>query len=256
MTEFIDKELIERRFSKSSETYNSNAMIQRVVVKKIITMLKELGFTQFGKLLEIGCGTGLLTKEIIKNFTIDELLINDLSDSSFDELSKYLIHEKASNFQFIKADAETLKLSSLDAILSTSSFQWFGNFANFVNNISQQLNNQGIIAFSTFGPSNYIEVKKLLNVGLNYLSLKQQVEILSNKFHVIEAQEWCQQLYFEHPCQVLSHIKSTGVNGISNSYFGKEKLKQFINNYSQSYTALKGNIHLTYHPIIIIAQKK
>ena len=61
---------------------------------------------------------------------------------------------------------------------------------------------------------------------------------------------------FEHPVKVLRHMKYTGVNGTRQKYFGKEEMFEFTEKYAEQFSTDHQTVTLTYHPIIIIAQKK
>ena len=60
----INKKLLKTRFKKSLLTYSDNAIIQNQMAKELLIKLNELKGNKFNKILEIGCGTGVLTKKM------------------------------------------------------------------------------------------------------------------------------------------------------------------------------------------------
>ena len=54
----MNKELIQKRFTKNLKTYNDNAKIQKIMAEKLLSYLDN---NYYNNILEIGCGTGLLT---------------------------------------------------------------------------------------------------------------------------------------------------------------------------------------------------
>ena len=57
----IDKSLVKKRFSKSLKTYDDNAIVQKQMAEKLVDFLPK---KEFNSVLEIGCATGLLTKQL------------------------------------------------------------------------------------------------------------------------------------------------------------------------------------------------
>jgi len=58
----VNPKLIKNQFEKSFETYSQNAIVQQVMAQKLIEELCKIR-TQYKNVLELGSGTGLLTKE-------------------------------------------------------------------------------------------------------------------------------------------------------------------------------------------------
>ena len=61
----MDKELIKKRFKKSLKTYNSHATVQNSMTDNLVCTLIKLKGDNFDNILEIGCGTGYLTKRYL-----------------------------------------------------------------------------------------------------------------------------------------------------------------------------------------------
>jgi len=252
-----DKNNIEKCFEKGSKTYNSKAIIQKKIAAKLAHLLLQNGLHTIERLLEIGCGTGFLTEQILKNFSINEYFINDLVDKSISDIKAITSNHKQPIYDYIKGDAETISFpKELNAIISTSTFQWFNYLEEFILKIKSQLSANGTLAFSTFGPNNYKEIKATLNVGLEYKSQKNLKQILEPNFEIIHTEEWTEQKEFTSPVEVLKHMKFTGVNGLKTSFFGKERLTKFNSDYSKLFSTIHGTVLLTYNPIIIIAKLK
>lgn len=252
----IDKTLVKRQFDCDLNTYNDTAVVQKQIAKKLIQELALFGIPAQSHLFEVGCGTGFLTQEIMAAFEFDELIVNDISTTAklkIQELSKY--HSKP--IHFMEGDAEEIDFpKNLNALISSSTIQWFNNKKAFFNKVHQSLKANGVFAFSTFGCDNFKEIKSLTGVGLNYHCLDELTEILSDQFNIIKCNEWVDTKIFDSPLDVLRHIKQTGVNGIQKTYFGKKELKKFTVGYNEYFSNKLKQVTLSYNPIIIIAQKK
>ena len=63
----IDKELVAQRFFRSLDTYEDNAIVQREMADTLIMMLSNTGNTSYSNCLEIGAGTGMLSRSLINH---------------------------------------------------------------------------------------------------------------------------------------------------------------------------------------------
>lgn len=248
--------LVKKQFNSGLNTYSCEAVIQKNIASKLVWLLKELQPRQFSNVFEVGCGTGFLTDQLLKNLEIDQLIVNDITNSAQEKINKIAEHY-AITIPFLCGDAEeTAFPQNLDAIFSTSTVQWFRYLKPFFIKVNNCLNPNGIFAFSTFGPDNFMEINNLTGIGLKYHSSCKIYSMLSNKFKILSTLEWIEKKEFEHPIHVLRHIKQTGVNAIRRTFMGKEQLQEFVKNYCKRYTTSSHTVTLTYHPIIVVAQKK
>ena len=252
-----DKQIVKNCFQKNFSTYNKQAVVQKQIASKLINLLVKNKRPHFKKIIEIGCGTGFLTENILKNCQVQEYIINDLT-STFPESIKHLGKERNFNdFIYTPGDAERIEFPGhVDAVFSTSTFQWFHNLENFITRANKLLNDNGIFSFSTFGEENFKEIKTILDLGLNYKTLSELTGLVELHFDIIHASEWKQKEIFQNPKEVLKHIKYTGVNGVKKSFIGRDKLVNFEHEYLKLFSNEDQSVNLTYHPIIIIARKK
>ena len=98
----IEKSLIKERFSKSINTYNEYATVQATVAKRLAQKLKEHG-QEFNTVLELGAGTGFLTRELVEQFKVNSLTCNDLVPDYKPLLESLTVN---SSFSFIECDLE------------------------------------------------------------------------------------------------------------------------------------------------------
>ena len=251
-----DKEIIKKRFAVSKNSYNSQAVVQKQIVGKMLNILLKFNIVNFDKVLEIGYGTGFLTKKIINNCSVKEYVCNDIVDTSHNDVQTQFELSNVLNNDFIHGDAEHVMFpNNFDAIISSSTFQWFNNFESFISKIHDLLNDSGILFFSTFGERNFFEVKSIINVGLNYKTFSEVKQILSANYNIIHSEEYFVVKQFLTPIDVLKHMKATGVNGLQKSYFGKTKINQFIETYNENFSNCDDSVNLTYHPMIFLVKK-
>ena len=77
----INPKLIKNQFEKSMDKYNENAVVQQISAEKLAEQTAIIR-KDFINILELGSGTGLLTKELIKKVNFKSYTANDLIDKS------------------------------------------------------------------------------------------------------------------------------------------------------------------------------
>ncbi len=242
----IDKSLVKLRFEKSLETYDENAFIQKLMAKKLVRML---GVNSVEKILEIGCSTGLLTKEIKYGVKFNGYYANDIVEKS----AKYF-KEIIPQGIFIKGDIENITLiNSYDLIVSNAALQWCNDVESVINKLYDRLNENGILAISMFGDCNLPEIYNLFDIPNKVNKIENLKKYLS-KYKNITLEEDIQKVLFDNPIDVLKHLKYTGVNAITNYSLNKSKLKMFEEKYLNLYSK-DNKVGLTYNPIYIIIKK-
>ncbi|MBI9018290.1 MAG: malonyl-ACP O-methyltransferase BioC [Phycisphaerae bacterium] len=246
-----DKKLIAQRFTRSLKTYPANASVQLDIAKTLIREMTKITDNIFDIIIEVGCGTGLLTKQIEKKIVYEKLYLNDIVSQC------HVLADQIDNSSFIPGDIEKIDSihNKLDLVISSSTFQWLHNLDDAFKKFARWLSPDGILAFSTFGPDNLNEIAQLTGLALDYPAVDELKAILGKNFNVLTCYEKHHYCKFENPSDVLKHLKQTGVTSLSNVQWTRNDLKNFNEAYIQKFTQNDGVI-LTYHPIVVIASVK
>jgi len=237
----MNKELIKKRFAKNLDTYNANARIQKQMTERLLSFADK---NEYDSILEIGCGTGLLTQSAVNKFSFKEYTANDIVP----ECEAY-IKEISPEIQFISDDAENFisnDKNKYDLIISNAVFQWIENIETFIPELIDKLNQGGCLLFSTFGVENFREIYHVLGKTLPYKSVKEYEKLFKNIPHKIE--EEIRVLAFKSTRDILKHIKNTGVNALSETYWTKTDMSKFEKGYNNF---CSGSPTLTYNPVYI-----
>lgn len=251
-----NKNYIEQRFTRSLHTYQQHATVQLSIAQKLNDQIKHLFFQKPPAVLEIGCGTGLLTNEFLSHHRPEIFYINDIAIDVMAAVAPVFEKHAFPDWQFIMGDAENIHFPDhLDLVISTSSVQWFADMEKFIEKIYRILNEDGYFAFSTYGIDNFKEMKDVAGIGLQYFTITDLLQMLHKYFSILHIAEERQVLHFSNPVKVLQHIKYTGVNSIHKQFWTKGKLKDFENSYIQKYATPENEVKLTYHPIYVVLQK-
>ena len=243
----INTKSIKSRFEKSMDKYDENAVVQIDLACKLVNCLTSIQ-NEFDTILELGAGTGVLTKYIKNSLKFKQYTGNDLVEKSKNYISKII-----KNSEFIQGNALKIKPAhKADLIISNAMFQWFSDITDITEYAKKLLNADGILAFSTFGKDNFKEIKDLSGLTLNYLTLDEIQEKLSKDYEILHIEDYTHTLDFQTPLELLLHMKNTGVNSLSAKPWTIKEIKDFCEKYMNKYN----KVQLTYNPIIVIAKTK
>jgi len=253
----LEKKYIKSRFSKGISTYDSNADVQKQIVNVLLSELQKVHPSKkFGNVLEIGCGSGILTSAFLEAYAPSKYVANDIAPNAEKYLEAIFAQYPQTACSFKSGDAEKMNHpTTYELVISSSVFQWFSNIVQFFEDIAQATKKDSLFAFATFGSQNYREIKATTGVGLDYTEKMDLLDHLSSNFEIVYEKEFEIISEFDNPKAVLKYIKQLGVNGISKQFWGKKKLQAFIAEYSELYS-VNNDVTLTHHPIIIIAKRK
>lgn len=204
-------------FDKKFDRYEENAHIQKVVAKELIKLIPE---KKYNTIFEIGAGTGVLTKNIVKNIEYKNLIVND----KYLESEKYI--KNIPSIKFIGGDIEKLDIVKADLIISSSVFQWIEDKNKLFKKI---MGATDTLVFSIYIKGNLMEVSDHFGISLKYLDMKELKILLIPYFKNVRGYEEKFELTFNTPIEALKHLKNTGVTGIGHaniqmirSYLSKE----------------------------------
>ena len=130
-------------------------------------------------------------------------------------------------------------------------FQWFKNLDEVTSKYRNLLNKEGILAFTTFSPDNFSELKTITGLSLDYKSEDELKKILEKNYKILKIESYKKILEFKTPLELLYHMKNTGVNSLSGKNWSFADVKEFCSEYSKNFDKTT----LTYSPILVIAQK-
>ncbi len=241
------------RFARAVTTYESQAIVQRAAAEHLAELLGRHFHTLAPRILEIGCGTGFLTRKLMARFSPSALVLNDICPDMA------ICFSNLPRTQFVAGDATKLTWEgAFDAIASSSAVQWFDDLKAFAKQCADALHPQGLLAISGFGPSNLQEIRALTGRGLDYLAYEDFVATFSQDFEILEAERATEVLTFPDATAVLRHLKETGVTatGASSTPWTRSRIEALTRDYAEHFTAPDGGVTLTYEPYWIVGRKR
>lgn len=252
----IDKSRVALRFAQAGQSYTEHAIAQKQICQHLMQlMLDHLPTQHQARVLEIGCGSGNLSHLLLQHLQIDRLILNDI----YAEVQRHFSQQQQLEWRI--GDIEQLEFpTQLNLVTSSSALQWMTDLQAVFTKVAYALVQQGFFCFSIFGQQNLKEIKALTGQGLEYHTLPELQQVLTQTgFDVLHLSEQIKTLHFSHPKQVLQHLKATGVTATSASHrWTKHSLQQFYQDYQQfSEMDPQGRAQytLSYHPIYCIARR-
>ncbi|PIM89207.1 malonyl-[acyl-carrier protein] O-methyltransferase BioC [Fusobacterium animalis] len=219
-------------FNKHYNVYEKYSLAQKQVAKNLLDYMGKSNIfdIQINSIFEIGCGTGIFTKEYRKYFLHSDLILNDIFDV------REFIKDIDYNI-FIQENIEELDIPKSDLVVSSSVFQWIKDKDSLIRNIAENTDN---LCFSSYVSGNLIEIKNHFDISLDYLNIEEFKEILKKYFSSVKSYSETIKLDFEDPMSVLKHLKYTGVTGFQKTSISKIKtFKDNILTYEVAYFICK-----------------
>ncbi|MBN2453825.1 MAG: methyltransferase domain-containing protein [Candidatus Omnitrophica bacterium] len=209
--------IIERNFSRHAGLYDEYADVQSLAADELI---KRVPDGAFGRILDIGCGTGNYTLLLRDRFKTAEIEALDIS-ADMVRVARHKCGGK--RIGFIIADAERYDPAGLfDLITSNATFQWFDDLGRALERYTAALAPGGYMSFSTFGPLTFHELSRSIKetagsgVGISsggFPAAGTVASLLKKYFTDSSVEERTVKRSYASLGELLRHIKYTGTRG-------------------------------------------
>jgi len=157
----LDKHAIRQHFERATETYDVAAVLQKEIAKRLCERLDYIKL-QPKRVLDVGCGTGYITADLLKRYPKSQVIALDLALNMAQKSQQHRAGLFRSKPLAICADAEQLPLKneSADLVISNLMLQWTNNLADTFRGFHATLAPNGLLMFTTFGPDTLKEVRE------------------------------------------------------------------------------------------------
>jgi malonyl-CoA O-methyltransferase len=158
----VNKKQVEKNFRRSAASYDAYAVFQKDAAFALMQKIKA-GGKNYRQILEIGCGTGFLTKLLAEEYPQAMILATDIAPEMIGVAKAKLAQWQ--NVVYSVADGENLVIpagNAYDLITSNMVFQWFNDYLLPFSRYYQSLNNAGCLIFSTLGEGTFSELYSCL----------------------------------------------------------------------------------------------
>jgi malonyl-CoA O-methyltransferase len=239
----FDKKITRQHFEKAADSYDAAAVLQLEIAKRMGQRLDYIKL-QPDAVLDAGCGTGFITKDLLKRYPKSKIIALDLAlnmTRKTKEQGGWLRKPK-----LICADAEQLPLKdkSVDLLVSNLMIQWSNDLGKMFAGFHSVLKPNGLLLFSTFGPDTLKEMRESWSCiddtphTSSFVDMHEIGDALlqAGFINPVTDMELITMTY-SNVRQLMKDIKEIGAintnNGRSKGLMGKQKLKAFEQAYEQ-----------------------
>lgn len=158
MAAHIDRNKVGWSFHRQATEYDRHASVQKRVVNRLVSLVKNHVAGVPASVLDIGCGTGQLLSTLREQFPDSRLYGLDLACNMIQSASERL----GSDALFVNADAEYLPFAnrSFDLLVSTSTLQWLDSLDLFFQQALRVTRANGLLCAAFFGGQTLCELRE------------------------------------------------------------------------------------------------
>ncbi len=223
-------EQIIQSFSKGSQNYDREAYVQGVAAKTLGKYFHQLDRLPSGPILEIGCGTGFITKELCSSFPDRQKIITDICPTMLEKCRSNVNGEKL-NFSLLDGE-DFYEENKFALIVSGLVFQWFRDFQASVQKLYEGLKPGGLLLFSFLEDKSFPEWQQAccdLNLPYtgNDFPLVTDLRPISTSYHLWEKRI---TLIYPNALQCLKGFKRIGANtALKKKSLSPSQMRQLLN---------------------------
>lgn len=155
----IDKAAVASRFNRSAETYDDHCRVQRLMAERLMVALERVAAP--ARILELGCGTGHLTRLLASRFPASQVVALDFA-ARMVEVARRRVPSRLVELEVADAETAAFAPESFDLIVSNATIQWFDTPAETLARLAAALRPGGLMLHSTFGPGTFAELRSVL----------------------------------------------------------------------------------------------
>lgn len=265
----INKDLAARHFDIRSRSYEEHARVQKQMAAMLQQQAGAAG--NFTNILEIGCGTGYLTRLIAALYPRARILATDIAPGMLNTAKARLAD--CTNVSYALEDGENLQTAeAFDLVISNAAFQWFNDQAKAYAGFLARLRPGGCLLYATFGPETFRELHASFHLARQTLRLQAPTRhgqdfapaatleklMTGLGYEDTVHREAYVREYFPSVKEFLAGVKKIGANnaGPRGSFVVNRRLMfSMMRCYEESYCE-NNQIYATYHIIYGFGRKK
>jgi malonyl-CoA O-methyltransferase len=152
---------IARSFSDRANDYERHADLQRSVADRLALLLPRLDAP---RVLELGCGTGLLSRHLLAQYPEGNFVFTDLAQAMLEQCRLNLGVQARDRARFTQMDGSKpdSELGTFDLIATSMALHWLSDPVATLNALRSLLAPHGVLLFAALGPESFTEWRNVL----------------------------------------------------------------------------------------------
>ncbi len=252
-----------KAFASAASRYEKTAVLQKEIAARVLERAQSLK-TKPKHIVDVGCGTGYLTRLLQKQYPRAQFLGIDLADGMLQQAKSA---EKAwfNKAAYLRADSRQLPLAdkSVDLLVSNLMLQWCPDYPKALSEFARVLHPEGYLLLTTFGPETLYELRESWTHVDSYAHVNQFTDMheLGDVCVAAGLQDSVldiDRITLTHPdiYSVMRHLKHIGANHVRGErpqgLYGKDKFATLAQAYEQY--RQDGVLPATYEVIYVYAR--
>jgi len=254
------------RFSAAASTYHRHANIQRQVAKKLMTLPAAPSSPVPSRILEIGCGTGVLTEMLVDVFPSAKIDAVDVSHAMTVKARGYLVKNRMINW--IIEDACRLPENiKYPMIISNCALHWIAPIELIISKLGSLLERNGRLVFAVMLRGTLGELhsarQRIAPDKPSRIAMpdRNDVKKALAKAGLLLRTEKPETIRLEYPsaAEMLKQLHEQGLTGgnipHSKTLLTRSEISRLIADYSKNYKR-KNGVYATYRVLYCVAGKE
>lgn len=142
-------------FSAATTTYDQAAAAQACAADRLVDCVLELALPANPNVLEVGCGTGLLTRRLLPRLG-GNWVVTDLAPAMV-KAAEASCPAANATFRVMDAQQPDVPTGLFDLVVSNMAAQWFCDLGRTMRRLLACLTPGGVLAFSTLGRGSFAQ---------------------------------------------------------------------------------------------------
>lgn len=258
-----ERHAIAARFSAAASTYHASAAIQRSVAECLSAMLA--GDEAADRILEIGCGTGLLTARLCRLFPRARI---DALDMAGGMVTQCRVRLAGTSGLFCHvADLNKFRAEALyPLIVSSSALHWMDPMAGVMATLAGMLTDQGRLVFALMVRGTLAELQAARQRATPHklparrlpTALTVQTALVQAGLHIEEEREESRRQAYASAGDLLRQLHEQGLTGgplaRSGQLLNRTDLRRLVRDYEAHYRSGDG-VYASYQVAYFRARK-
>lgn len=154
-------QIVAARFAARARDYERHAGLQAGVAERLASLAPDM---ERPSVLEVGCGTGLLTRHLLERYPGGEFLVTDMAEEMVAACRARHKPPNGRALHFAVMDGEAPDTAeTFDVIALSMTLQWFSDPIAGLNRLTQRLRPGGKLLYATIAPGCFPEWRAALD---------------------------------------------------------------------------------------------